>query len=389
MTEIINELITAGIGVGLMAVFYLAWLFSGVFSVAYNSERKWSWKRFFEDLLKLILRCGGIAVYVVGCNLVNWYADRLGADISSLMEMIGTAGVLLLILKATLGYAEKAYRNFEQFFATKFTESKVEISDTPDYAGLVADTRENIKAVAEMITPKHTVDEAQTDDKAEPTTAEIYTAGRGAEVNPLSRILADGDNDGGKGWQCTKYAWYLATGIRMNYTLHPDYGPCNGYEMVDYLINKLGWVECPKQNGAIFAYAAGDFGHTGIVKDAASNLVNDANWQPLAVGTHYLNLDAVGARYCCPKWMWVEPTPVEPQPEYEPHPAEPAPSGDNGAAIKVGDRVRPTRLIDYNGTPLTQWDDSYEVIELIGDRAVLSARGQIWAAMRVGDVVKV
>lgn len=74
-----------------------------------------------------------------------------------------------------------------------------------------------------------------------------------------------------------KLYWYLATGIRMNYAPHPDYGPCNGYEMVDYLIDKLGWVECPKQNGAIFAYAAGAFGHTGIVKDAASNLVNDAN----------------------------------------------------------------------------------------------------------------
>lgn len=399
MNAMLNELITAGIGMVIMAVFYTAWLLSGVFGVAYNKDRKWSWRRFLEDFLKLLLRCGSIAVYIVGCNLVNWYASRLGADISSLMDTIGTVGVLLLILKATLGYAEKAYQNFEQFFATRFTKSEVKLDGEPDFAGLVADTKEQIKAVAEMITPPHTVSEEQTEKQAEPSESELREIGQGADINPLNRILPDGDTDGGRGWQCSKYAWFLATGIRMNYAPHPDYGPCNGNEMVDYLISKLGWVECPKLNGAIFCYSAGAYGHTGIVKDAGSNLVNDANWSPLAVGTHYLNLDNVGARYACPKWMVEEkpapsvPKPAEPSqgasatpPAPAPSPAAPSPAPE---PIKVGDRVRPLRLVDYNGTHLQQWDESYVVTEVIGDRAVLSARGQIWAAMRVGDVERI
>lgn len=392
----INEVITAAIGMGLMVLFYLAWLASGAFSVAFNKDRKWSWKRFFEDFLKLILRCFGIIIFIVACNVVIWYADRIGADITSLMDTIGTAGVLLLILKATLSYAEKAYRNFEAFFSQKFTDStqSIAITEEPDYAGLIEDAHKEMKKIADAITPKQAVDEEQTASEAEPTAEEMFEAGRGADVNPLSRILPDGDNDNGKGWQCSKYAWYLATGIRMNYAPHPDYGPCNGNEMVDYLIKQLGWVECPKQNGAIFCYAAGAFGHTGIVKDAASNLVNDANWNPLRVGTHTLNLDAVGARYACPRFMFVEPAKPEPEPTPAPTPSPapalaPAPSEPAAdSAIKVGDIVRPMRLVDYDGRKLTQWDDSYTVIEVIGDRAVLSARGQVWAAMRVGDVVK-
>ena len=54
--------------------------------------------------------------------------------------------------------------------------------------------------------------------------------------------------------------------------------------------------------------------------------------------------------------------------------------------FKVGDRVAPTRLVDYNGTHLRQYDDSYTISELKGNRAVLKARGQVWAAMRTEDL---
>ena len=115
----------------------------------------------------------------------------------------------------------------------------------------------------------------------------------------LTRILPDGDNDSGKGWQCSKYAYYLATGTRMNYAPHPDYGPCHGADMVDYLITNLGWKECNKKNGAIFSYSDSAHGHTGVVLDASTNLVSDSNTisRPLAVDSHILNLDSLGARY--------------------------------------------------------------------------------------------
>lgn len=72
----------------------------------------------------------------------------------------------------------------------------------------------------------------------------------------------------------------------------------------------------------------------------------------------------------------------EPTPEVKPEPA-PQPTVET---FKVGDRVKPTRLVDYNGTHLKQYDDSYTISELKGNRAVLVARGQVWAAMRTEDI---
>jgi hypothetical protein len=69
---------------------------------------------------------------------------------------------------------------------------------------------------------------------------------------------------------------------------------------------------------------------------------------------------------------------LAPQPAPAPAPA-PEP-------FKVGDTVVPTRLVDYNGTPLVQYDQAYTIAELNGNRAVLTARGAVWAAMRTEDI---
>lgn len=58
------------------------------------------------------------------------------------------------------------------------------------------------------------------------------------------------------------------------------------------------------------------------------------------------------------------------------------------AGFKVGDVVVPTRLVDYNGTPLVQYDPTYTISEINGDRAVLMARGAVWAAMNTKDIRK-
>lgn len=63
----------------------------------------------------------------------------------------------------------------------------------------------------------------------------------------------------------------------------------------------------------------------------------------------------------------------------------PAPAQDG---FKVGDVVVPTSLVDYNGTRLVQYDDTYTISELNGDRAVLVARGAVWAAMNIKNIKK-
>jgi len=84
-----------------------------------------------------------------------------------------------------------------------------------------------------------------------------------------------------------------------------------------------------------------------------------------------------GTKYC--DIYPAQPIPPEPTPTPTPEPPEPE-------TFKVGDIVVPTRLVNYRGTPVIQYDPWYKITELHGDRAVLSARGQIWAAMNTKDI---
>ena len=54
--------------------------------------------------------------------------------------------------------------------------------------------------------------------------------------------------------------------------------------------------------------------------------------------------------------------------------------------FRVGDKVVPTKLVDYKGTPLRQYDPYYTISQINGDRAVLMARGQVWAAMNTANI---
>lgn len=143
----------------------------------------------------------------------------------------------------------------------------------------------------------------------------------------LSRILPDGHNDNGYGWQCSRYTGYLATGKWSYSSTHPDYGPVNGKDVAQYLVDNYGfkYIDQPVK-GAI---GSGGFntayGHTAAYLYSTGNdtaMVNDANWRPLTVATHSMNIAG---------WVWVVPGNYEPKPEPTPEPTpqpspEPAPA---------------------------------------------------------------
>lgn len=61
--------------------------------------------------------------------------------------------------------------------------------------------------------------------------------------------------------------------------------------------------------------------------------------------------------------------------------------------FKVGDKVVPLTLVDYNGTHLIQYDPYYYITELKGNRAVLSANRNgkyyVWAALNTNNIKKI
>lgn len=61
--------------------------------------------------------------------------------------------------------------------------------------------------------------------------------------------------------------------------------------------------------------------------------------------------------------------------------------------FKVGDKVVPLKLVDYNGKHLIQYDHHYYITELKGNRAVLRANRNgkyyVWAALNTNNIKKI
>ncbi len=139
----------------------------------------------------------------------------------------------------------------------------------------------------------------------------------------LARRLPDGDNDGGKGWQCSKYTAYLATGRREYSTAHPDYGPVNGKDVAAYLVKNYGfkYIDQPVAGAIGSGGFNTQYGHTVMYLYSTgmnTAMVNDANYSPLRVATHNMNISG---------YKWVVPGDYTPQPTPEPTP-EPVASCD-------------------------------------------------------------
>lgn len=131
----------------------------------------------------------------------------------------------------------------------------------------------------------------------------------------IGRRLPDGDTDNGKGWQCSKYTAYLATGRKEYSSAHPDYGPVNGKNIAEWLVKNYGWKYSEPVYGAIGSGGFNtQYGHTAMYLYSTGNntaMVNDANYVPLTVSTHNMNISG---------WVWVVPGDYQPDPEPTPTP---------------------------------------------------------------------
>lgn len=133
----------------------------------------------------------------------------------------------------------------------------------------------------------------------------------------LGRILPDGSSP----YQCSRYTAWLGTGQSVYSTTHIDYGPVHGKDIAQWLVDNYGFKYIDKPvKGAI---GSGGFntlyGHTALFLYSTGEntaMVSDANYVPLQVATH--NLDITG-------WVWVVPGNYNPEPEPQPTPPEPTP----------------------------------------------------------------
>lgn len=196
----------------------------------------------------------------------------------------------------------------------------------------------------------------------------------------IARRLPDGDTDNGKGWQCSKYTAYLATGRREYSAAHPDYGPVNGKDIAAWLVKNYGW----KYIGDPIKGAIGSggfnttYGHTAMyLYSTGTNtaMVNDANYVPLTVATHNMNISG---------WVWVVPGDYTPDPEPTPTPTpapdpQPEPAKDITYTYTKGDyfsKVLVKLGLDEGNLWGSNGTVNYYTAQLI-DQNVLDYRGNV------------
>lgn len=226
-------------------------------------------------------------------------------------------------------------------------------------------------------------EDAPTDEETIKANEEEAT-GQGAYTTieqVLARRKPDGDNDGGRGWQCSKYTAYLATGKKDYSSAHPDYGPVNGKDVASYLVKKYGWKYTDKPvPGAIGSGGFNtQYGHTAMYlysTGANTAMVNDANFVPLRVATHNMNISG---------WVWVVPgdyNPNPPAPTPTPTPAPtpkptPAPVSSDAYTVVRGDTLGgiARKMGWYNGNKLFG-DDGYA--QKLAEKNGIPNRGLIY-----------
>ena len=158
--------------------------------------------------------------------------------------------------------------------------------------------------------------DAPTDEATIVENAQVGLGGSTTLSQVIARRLPDGDNDNGRGWQCSKYTAYLATGKREYSSTHPDYGPVNGKDVASWLVKNYGWkyISNPVEGAIGSGGFNTQYGHTVMyLYSTGSNtaMVNDANWSPLKVATHNMNISG---------WVWVVPGGYTPDPTPTPSP---------------------------------------------------------------------
>lgn len=160
-------------------------------------------------------------------------------------------------------------------------------------------------------------EDAPTDEATIKENAQVEGLGGSITLDTvISRRLPDGNNDNGKGWQCSKYTAYLATGKREYSGTHPDYGPVNGKDIANWLVKNYGWkyIETPVEGAIGSGGFNTKYGHTAMYLYSTGDntaMVNDANYIPLTVATHNMNISG---------WVWVVPDDYNPSPSPNPTP---------------------------------------------------------------------
>lgn len=447
IVSILNDMITSGLGLSLVGGAFVLWWLSGKIPNLF-SPKPWDWKRGLEDLCKALLM-GVLLVAGTGLlNLGGQFFAMLGWDITEATQDVSTYVLAGAMAWGFVNYMSKALKNGWRFF--KLVKSELKGNKEQFDKGVEEigeDVREAIGKIfeaKEMNTEEGLAEDTlKAEEEEQGGRGKYYPISIGSYDQFRAQVIGKGfnldDAYGAQCWDGTALLWQqlgrtLQTGNGCAYgcwTLKRDANAGSNFELITNKANV--------KRGDVVVFQGGQYGHIGFadenyqggtyIKLLGQNQ-GGAAYPGGGSAFNVINMSMAGFLGAFRFKGWVasqnnpQPQPTTPQKSNEiiadeviagewgndPErtqrlkaagynrdaiqaivnaklkPAKKPAPAPGKLDISVGSEVVPTRLVDYNGTPVRQYDPSYTVIQLTGNRAVLSARGSIWAAMRVYDL---
>lgn len=271
MEQLLDQIITVSIGLGGLGTAYLLWLLTGILNVGLTKGKKWSWKKTFEDLAKLLLLTIIVLGWVVVMNFIDWYAGNLGADISALMDGVSVAGMVGGILGGTIHYAIKVGKNFINFFNTDHLN--IDLVNFDEGAKAIStQTQEALKDIVEYWAPpvepevqkKNQVTKTEAREAIEESQmgASVLLANVLEELKGCAAKQAFLKEDGTSGiyrGQCTQVPAYVYNQLGIVGAMG------NGKDVVKNLVARGVAEPCGEEAGAIASADNGsEYGHTWL-----------------------------------------------------------------------------------------------------------------------------
>lgn len=403
MNDLSSQLVTTMVGLGLLAGGYLLWLLTGVTNAVVNTKT-WSWKKTIADLSKALLMGVVILGLVALSNGLEWYAGLLGFDVTEFTDGVSIVTLIGGIVAGIATYYGRAMKNALNFFKLTTSAKQIE-GTTPDFKAVAEGTMDIVNGiVTALYTPKEVVEEHK-DFEIEGGLGAVYVVPVNTYDAFRNAVMGKGyDVDGAFGYQCwdgaallwQQFGLSLITGNGCAagcWTLKKDVNKYDKFELITD-VKKV-------KRGDVLVFSTGKYGHIGFADEDYNNpnsirfLGQNQGGTPKGAaggaGFNVINMSLatfLGA-FRLKAWATSTPTTAPADKVQETIDSNKKDAEDkSNAKIKVGDKVVPIKLVDYDGRRLRKYDDSYTVTSYSGDRYVLSARGQIWAAVALDNLRK-
>lgn len=191
MDNILDKFITVGVGLALLAGTWFIWFLSGIANNLF-SNKKWSWRRMAEDVVKTLLMAVGILAWVVVAEVLDWYTIQVGMDISQLLDGASISGLIAIICGGSGYYLLKAFRNFARFIGTDHVATKV--GDTK-YDAVSQPIKDFIESITTKTDKEHLEDEGATEEQTKGEELSTEEIGMGGFANTYPEPYASAPQD--------------------------------------------------------------------------------------------------------------------------------------------------------------------------------------------------